>query len=158
MTDSNLTSVMIRSNLAWGASWGLFAGSVVALIVAGVLLLKPEVPAGVSPVVIVLAYPLAGVVAGVFVGMLRPLIVSRKASCLVGAVAGVPGLAALMPMALGPPWRWTVGESVGVLLVGAILGGTAGYQWWPLWSEDKSSALTPRRAGPLSKRKGRKRR
>lgn len=126
-------------NLTWGIKWGLFGGSVVAVIASVILLLKGGVDLGVNPVLVVLAYPVAGLLAGVLAGILRPLLTSRRSSSLLGAMIGIPTISVLMPLVIGSPSDWDIGEVIGVMITGGLLGGIAGFKWWELADFDPVS-------------------
>ena len=70
----------MTADLKWGAKWGLLCGVMFGCVTAIILALKEELPVGPSPVLIVLSYPAAGVVAGCIVGILRRFLTSRRNS------------------------------------------------------------------------------
>lgn len=122
----------MASRIIWGMKWGLLGGSVVGLWAALILMAKGHVDLGVSRALVVLAYPTAGILAGMLTGVARPLLTTRRRCTMAGAVIGVPTATMLMLVALGSPLAWDLGEILGVVFTGGLLGGVAGFKWWTL--------------------------
>lgn len=135
-------------NLRWGIEWGLIGGAffgLIALLAVVVQALNGWPDDGVHPLLVILAYPLAGAVGGVFLGLLRPLLTSRRRAMAVGVLVAVPTLTALMPMAVGSPLRWGGAEWFAILFSSLLFGSAAGYKWWEL----KDFGPGPEIPGPL---------
>lgn len=121
------------NDVRWGAKWGLACGVAFGCITALILLLKEELPRGVSPVVIVLSYPVAGFLAGTAVGFMRRFLTTRRNSMVVGAVTGVMVMLMLAPLANGPPTSWDGAGFASALILGVIIGALGARSWWGIF-------------------------
>lgn len=83
-------------DIKWGARWGLLGGVITGCITAVILVFAEDLPAGVTAPRVVLSYPIAGLIAGVLTGLVRPLLTSRRNAAIIGAGIGIV-VAACMP-------------------------------------------------------------
>lgn len=80
---------------------------------------------------------------------------SRINAMGIGALVGVMIMVMLMPLAAGPPTNWDGAMVASVLIVGALLGGLGGHDWWREGGNISKQALptstathsTPKRRG-----------
>lgn len=130
-------------DLRWGAGWGLLGGLVYLVFAAAVLLLRGGgEDAPVSIPLLLAAYPVAGVVAGVVVGLFRPALRTRGGAMRVGAAAALPVCIGFVGLMRGPVSSWTGAEWFGAI-GGAVLLGVMGGSilWGQLYGFDPDAYL-----------------
>lgn len=122
--------IFVPKNVRWGAKLGSVAGlcyAVVALVAFGLQDLESD---AINLWFLLVAYPIVGVIGGVFVGLLRPLLSSRVRAAVIGAVLGPILANLLMPVAYGPWWVWSTDQWIGNVIGGICLGAGLGAIWW----------------------------
>jgi hypothetical protein len=149
----------VSTNLYWGARWGGFLGAVFMLFAVVVLLFKGPNPDGISLILILGAYPASGVLAGLIVGLLRPVLVSRSSAMAVGMIAAVPVSILFLRIVKGPFSGWGALGWVASILGAAWIGGLGGYVWWSHFSSfDSSLFARPSPEAGLKRKQSRARR
>lgn len=119
----------LSSNLRWGVTHGLtFSCFLVAIVLVASRFSAEVVIRGhtVPTLRIVLGYLIGGILAGGILGLLRQRASSRIAYVLIGSVAGI---LAYLSIAVGAFGR--IGLDVGIVLLGAGMGGLVGYFLYP---------------------------
>ena len=122
------TFVNLLRNLAWGLGWSLAMAamfcvwaSIVAVLNGGRLQFKNfDTTLG----EVVLAYLLAGAIAGIILGACRPFLKRREATWWVSGVIGVAAFGAIGTSMMGPPTTWDSVIIAAVIAIGAS-GGVA---------------------------------
>jgi hypothetical protein len=121
-------------NLWWGARWGGLLGSVFMVFAVVVLAAKAlgGNPAGdqVNVALLLAAYPVTGVLAGLIVGLFRPALRHRRGAMLVGMVAALPVSVVFLRLFEGGFSGWGVPGWIAAIFGAAWIGGLGGYVWW----------------------------
>jgi hypothetical protein len=118
----------VARNLAWGLAWALYMMVLVAVIPAGMLLVRgPHALAsyGLTARSLFVSLAIGGLSGGTLVGLCRPLFRRRVAAIVVGSSVGLLGFGAIGVAMFG----MTLGAYVNFvpsLIVGGVLGNT----WW----------------------------
>lgn len=146
-------------DVRWGAGWGLFGGLVYLGFAAVVIVLKNAADASVSerinvPVLLSM-YPILGVVAGCIMGLLRPLLKTRRGAMLVGIVAAFPTMVSFLWFVKGPFWAWGGVGWFSAFGSAILLGSMGGYiLWGQLYHFDPEAFLRAHeRHEPMLRRK-----
>ena len=119
----------LYSNLRWGVGHGLAFSSILSAVVlvasgfSGKVVVRGHTLATYR---VVLAYLVAGMLAGIVLGLSRNLTKSRPAYVLIGAAAGVLVYMSIAILAFGLPML-----DLGVVLLGAGMGGVVGFFLYP---------------------------
>jgi hypothetical protein len=124
----------ISANVRWGAWWGFGAGCVYSLFQLGFrIVLGPEFFAkyNVTAQQIIPVYIAGATIAGVIVGLARPLVRWLLGAMVVGAIAGVPFMIGVSTAMDGPVTSWTGADWSTAIGSGILLGLVAGFMlWW----------------------------
>ena len=75
-------------------------------------------------------YPVAGLLAGVILGMCRPSLRTRKGAMLIGSIAALPFCVGVNLLTRGPITTWGGIGIIATIGTSMLLGGMAGYIWW----------------------------
>ena len=143
----------MRRNLLWGVEVGGIGGVLYGLAALGVIGLKGWPDMGIHPLLLFLLYVLAGLVVGGTVGLLRPLLTTRRRAALAGPLAGIPGILVLAPAPLGPISAWGGTEWFTIVFVGTLFGVMFGWMWWEPPPQPDDPASRP----PLTRRERKRR-
>ena len=129
----------LRANVAWGISWGLFAAAFYALL-ATVLWAAHDRHEfrGLGLGALILLYFTGGTLGGLLLGVLRPLITSRGRGAIVGMIITTPMAWAVAMAVYGPLWEMEIGGLIGLHIAPVLLGGYAGWDFWPALRDDPS--------------------
>lgn len=148
-------------DLRWGARWGLFGGTVYLGFAAVVVALAGGLEGSrlehVRLPVLLGAYPVLGVVAGLIVGLFRPALKTRRGAMLVGVVAGFPAGVGFLRLAKGPIPSWDGSVWFGAVAGAILLGCMGGYiLWGQLHGYEPDAALKEALARQGQGKRGRK--
>src|SRR6266568_8317471 len=115
------TESRLSVRLSWGGRWGLYYGAALSVLATVGYVLKPSgfAQAGLNYPEVVAFYVIGGPVAGLIVGLLRPVTASVLGAAIVGIVTAVPIGFALTIMLAGMPWT----RSHTILVTILILSG-----------------------------------
>jgi len=125
------------TNIRWGLGWTL--GFVIAYsLIATAVFLFAGPPPGYSFGHLLATYLMLGVIAGVALGILRPIGKSKLGAVFLGMIVGTliylgGGISFYGPHLLGEP-----GPVIALLLAGVVVGGLMGRKIW-LSSRDEAS-------------------
>lgn len=124
----------VGRDMIWGMKWGLVMGLIYTLFASVVVFAKEFQDSAVSQHVeiplLLAAYPVTGVMAGLIVGLFRPLLVSRTGAVIVGVMAAVPVTLAFVRLVRGPLSGLATPEWIGAGGAAILLGSMGGYIWW----------------------------
>jgi hypothetical protein len=121
---------MLR-NLKWGVVSGVFLGAVLS-IMAGVLVglrggLPPEAP---DLKVLLGVYPIAGVIGGAIIGLLRPWLTTESRALIVAPVAIFPAVVGFLLITNGGMSTWDGPTWVTAIAGSIMIGLIGGHQLW----------------------------
>ena len=127
----------------WGIGWGLVFAAILSLwLLVPVLFGWPSrfVEAGVTPLIAVALYVLAGLLGGTIVGLSAPLAKSARGAAAVGALAAIPayggaGLLVLDETVPSVPFLATM------LIVALLVGSAAGAIYYRIFYSDIQRAV-----------------
>lgn len=120
----------IARNAVWGVGWGCCMAMVYSLValtlyaIGGSRILHTP---GLTIGKVLLSYWFDGIVAGLSIGLARPLLTRRWGLGLVGALAGSVAFIGIETARKGLPTGWSIGDWVAVLVLGGVLGCLAAY-------------------------------
>jgi len=138
------------ANVRWGAYWGFVSGCMYSLSQLGLrLVVGPEYFAqhDVTGQEIIPIYIMGLTLAGVIVGIARPLTRWLPGALVVGAIAAVPLMIGVCVAKYGPVNRWTGDQWSTAILSGVLFGIVVGWMaWW-----DSPYAGAPRKGRPDDK-------
>jgi hypothetical protein len=123
----------LTKNLSWGLTWGLGFAAWFSLIAGLIYLIAPREHAGGPPVQlphILTAYWAGGLVAGVLVGVLRPVTRYWWGAALVGLLAMIPISASIGLAMWGWFTDWTTINLQALLVYGSVVGPVGGILLW----------------------------
>jgi len=135
-TPVTKTTRTLRADIKWGITRALGFALAASIWVAGIYSLDPQGWAeananiGLNVGQIVLVYVVIAVIAGAFVGLLRPATKLRIGAFGVGACMGCLVYGAVS-IAMGDPF-WSMGKFgwIAILILGTVVGGTSGLISW----------------------------
>jgi hypothetical protein len=128
-----VTGATLLKNVRWGIAYGLGFASMFVLYVLGLFAIRGAQPfehLGTTLTGCIVVYLVGGIMTGAVVGLLRPLLVTRRGAMVVGAVATVPTAAGAMLLVAGPIARWDKGEWVIPLVYSVLVGPLAASNLW----------------------------
>jgi len=128
-----VTGATLLKNVRWGIAYGLGFASMFVLYVLGLFAIRGAQPfehLGTTLTECIVFYVAGGIMTGTMVGLLRPLLVTRRGAMVVGAVALVPMGFGAMLMVAGPIARWDKGEWVIPLVYSVLVGPLAASNLW----------------------------
>lgn len=132
VTNAAPTRRVLSDDVRWGLKWGMSAAfffSAWVGLVRAASGTEPFDEIGLALESVIAAYVAFGVVGGVILGLLRPLMKSQLGSALVGWIIAIIVYCGLALMTGTPPWQNGFILSV-VLFIALIVGGTGGIVHW----------------------------
>jgi hypothetical protein len=128
-----VTGATLLTNVRWGIAYGLGFASMFVLYVLGLFAVRGAQPferLGTTLTGCIALYLAGGIMTGTLVGLLRPLLVTRRGAMVVGAVATVPTAAGAMVLVAGPITRWDKGAWVVPVGYSVLIGPVVAANWW----------------------------
>jgi hypothetical protein len=136
----------LARRLWWGARWGALFGCAFVAIAVAIYVLSGQSAFESHHTTfgqVALTYFFGGVIAGVVVGILRPLTRSKAGAALVGFMAAMP-VAILMRFATDGFGPWQQSDTVEIIVLSLILGAPTGILYREIFSNDSASARDKR--------------
>lgn len=130
--NTNLRGPMrpVLRNAVWGVKHGAIMAALYSIVMLGIYAVVGahafHTP-GLTLAKVLSSYWVAGFMAGLTIGLLRPLLQYRWGVGLVGGIAGIAVVAAFQASDKGPAWGWTPGEWLTPLILGTFMGVVAAY-------------------------------
>ena len=123
------------ANIRWGIRWGTTLASIyslLALVINGLSAGEAFSRKGITLGQTIALYMASGVIGGIVVGLLRPVMKTRFGASAVGVVAAIPLSVGISILRSGSPSGWNDETWVPTLITAGVLGGLGAQV---LWSE-----------------------
>jgi hypothetical protein len=133
------------SDIRWGISGAMFIAGVYSAWVMAVYVFRGSEPfsrVGMTLPLVVVTYLAVGFVAGLIVGLLRPLTRWKAGAYVVGLVAALFGGAGIVAALRGPPTTWDFDEWLVLPIVALGAAWVIGSELWK--HRDTAQGVAPR--------------
>jgi hypothetical protein len=124
------SSGTITQNVVWGLRWSLKFVVAYSLIAGSVFIFSGPSDGPLSFPQILLMYLGLGVVAGIVIGLLRPLFRTRMGATVAGMIVGAAVYIGGGISVAGIQVMHEPGPVIALLLAALLVGGLSGSKWW----------------------------